>query len=373
MAKSKGKGLLRQKNARDKKVDAVVRIATSQADTHSGGAILVRRASLGGKQSVSPKAKPEPKPKKVVSRPPTAIALALTKAGIAPEANVSPLKGRGQSDKPVKPTVEPAEAAPKLPAARTDVCKPRQPKPQRKKAKVPKQAGKAKAAPAAIIIKRSKPERPGAFRTVSDDDARTERMQERRKEAARIISGIAQLPPEKLLGLWFYHLPSAENQNSAFQGLARNYVDAIEGEWRRRSILARLDPDHFDWPSTSASLGSGAFGSMEHAEGILGYLGYHVGKTGEPSAARRQMLLSRVFEGSLPPINGPDYMDEWSQPGTPARLRKMAESIASAVKSAKRRSNADYSVAIEHWEEDLRFLHDKYYVGQLGFGWPSPS
>ena len=51
----------------------------------------------------------------------------------------------------------------------------------------------------------------------------------------------------------------------------------------------------------------------------------------------------------------------------------MAVSIASAVKSAKRRRDADYSVAIEHWEEDLKFLHRSYYIGRFGFDWPGSN
>lgn len=102
---------------------------------------------------------------------------------------------------------------------------------------------------------------------------------------------------------------------------------------------------------------------------MLSHLGYHVGKTGEPSAPKRQRLLARVFQGQLPPVNGPEYMVSWGDRGTPKRLQKIAESIAAALKSAKRRS-ADYSVAIEHWEEDLAHLHAAYYVGRFGFGWP---
>ena len=195
-------------------------------------------------------------------------------------------------------------------------------------------------------------------------------MRARLEEAAQFIARINYATPDALLTTWSKNVASMANIQSAFRDLAAEYVLAIEAEWQRRSILARLDPDHFDWPSTKAAPGSGAFGSMEHAEGILGYLGYHVGKSGEFSSARRQALLSRVFEGSLPPINGPKYMEEWGHQGTLPRLRKMAESIASAVKSAKRRNHADYSVAIEHWEDDLQYLYERYYVDRFNFGWP---
>lgn len=47
----------------------------------------------------------------------------------------------------------------------------------------------------------------------------------------------------------------------------------------------------------------------------------------------------------------------------------MAESIAYIVRT-KRHMSADYSVAIEHWEEDLQFLYEQFYVKRFGFSWP---
>ena len=133
--------------------------------------------------------------------------------------------------------------------------------------------------------------------------------------------------------------------------------------------MAQLDPEHFKWPSTESSPGNGEYAISEFSEGILGYLGYHVGKSGEANAAHRQILLARIFEGSLPPINGPEYMLQWGEPGQPTRLRKMAESIAYVVRT-KRHMSADYSVAIEHWAEDLQFLYERFYIERFGFGWP---
>lgn len=128
-------------------------------------------------------------------------------------------------------------------------------------------------------------------------------------------------------------------------------------------------PEHFKWPSTASSPGNGEYSISEFSEGVLGYLGYHVGKSGEANAAHRQIKLERIFEGYLPPINRPEYMRQWGEPGQPARLRKMAESIAYIVRT-KRHMSADYSVAIEHWEEDLQFLYEQFYVERFGFSWP---
>ncbi|WP_343784474.1 hypothetical protein, partial [Erythrobacter ramosus] len=245
-----------------------------------------------------------------------------------------------------------------------------QPKPQAQKVKKPRAAQPAKASVKRSTVKKKKVPQSWQIAGFTPEAERAERNLERSREAASIIDTIHRLTNDELLDLWRKQMPRAMDRQSKLQSLGQDYVDAIEGEWRRRTILARLDPGHFKWPTTHASPGTGAFGSIEHDEGMLSHLGYHVGKTGEQSALKRQRLLARVFEGQLPPVNGPEYMESWGDRGSPKRLEKMAESIAAAVKSAKRRS-ADFSVAIQHWEEDLSYLHAAYYVGRFGFGWPA--
>ena len=64
-------------------------------------------------------------------------------------------------------------------------------------------------------------------------------------------------------------------------------------------------------------------------------------------------------------------MNEWGMPYSPKRLQKMANSIASFARNAKRRHDTKMDNAISEWETDLRFLYEKFYVGRFGFGWPS--
>lgn len=343
-----------QKTARDRAIDAIINVASAQAPG-SAGPILVRKESLGANTSRASTAKKKESPRSTGPAAPTALSIAMTKAGLVPE--------KTPATKPAPPAkadpIQPAQAKPigdtaklKGRPAQAPKAKPPKASPPGKKAKKAKQAKSATKAAAG--------RKPGSQKRSRSSDlpqldiaARLERMQERQKAAAETIGHISTLTPDTLLALWMDWFQRAHDARSNFQQLANDYIEAIEGEWHRRAILARLDPDHFEWPTTRVTPGKGEAGSFEHAEGILGYLGYHVGKTGEPSSARRQVLLSRVFEGPLPPINGPDYMKEWSLPESTTRLRKMAESIASAVKSAKRHSHADYGMAIKHWEEDL--------------------
>jgi hypothetical protein len=103
--------------------------------------------------------------------------------------------------------------------------------------------------------------------------------------------------------------------------------------------------------------------------GPLKFLGYTVGRDGHRQGMR-WAILRRVFDGVLPPVFPADYLSEWGAAGSPRRLSKMAESIASFARSAKRRDAHKFVHAIEDWENDLRHLYDTYYVGRFGFAWP---
>ena len=105
------------------------------------------------------------------------------------------------------------------------------------------------------------------------------------------------------------------------------------------------------------------------ALGPLKFLGYTVGVDGR-SQGLRWAILRRVFEGVLPPVFPSDYLELWGAAGSPRRLSKMAESIASFARAAKRRDAGKYAHAISDWEGDLRHIYATYYVGRFGFAWP---
>jgi hypothetical protein len=133
------------------------------------------------------------------------------------------------------------------------------------------------------------------------------------------------------------------------------------------------DDTYFKWPNTDAPGGR----RHEHhrglrGEGMLRYLEYQVGKNGEHSSYR-QALLSRIFESALPPVFDRVYMAEWGANSTSIRLHKMAHCLATFARNFKYQDDDRFDEAIRHWEADLEFLHDKYYVGKFGFGWPSTA
>ena len=150
---------------------------------------------------------------------------------------------------------------------------------------------------------------------------------------------------------------------------ARQLVEDISAEWKRR----RQAGDYFQWPSTDASPGVGSIAINSPSRGMLSYLGYRVGNTGESRDVRRQMLI-HIFSRELPPLVSKSYMDEWCEPGSPGRLEKMAHSIAAFARNAKRRNVDAMTRAIEDWESDLNYLRNELYIGRFAFDrfvWPS--
>jgi hypothetical protein len=51
----------------------------------------------------------------------------------------------------------------------------------------------------------------------------------------------------------------------------------------------------------------------------------------------------------------------------------MADTIASLVRNAKRRSHGAQTRMQLEWEDDLNYLYRSYYLGLFSFGWPDPD
>jgi len=137
--------------------------------------------------------------------------------------------------------------------------------------------------------------------------------------------------------------------------------------------LSELIAQGFAWPSTDAEPTTNETPIFIDAPstGLLGYLGYRVGVTGL-NPEERCGLLDTVYSHLLPQLNSIEYMNEWADPRTAQRLRKMAHSIAAFVCNAKRRRDPPQQ-AISDWEDDLQYLYTKYYRGQYDFYWPNTS
>ena len=188
-------------------------------------------------------------------------------------------------------------------------------------------------------------------------------------DVTSLISKLPRRTMAELRGQWLNVLRMIEagGETKALRAFRQALID----EWARRYQLALDDPEHFDWPSTAAGPADGSLrpGGW-HPEGLLSYLGYRVGEIQGVGRPTRRNILDVVFGQPLPPVNSATYMRGWGSPSSPARLHKLANELASFARNAKRKRSADMSRAIGDWEDDLRYLHDKYYVERFHFGWP---
>ncbi|MBB3763438.1 hypothetical protein [Sphingomicrobium lutaoense] len=174
---------------------------------------------------------------------------------------------------------------------------------------------------------------------------------------------------KKYVGLLDYYQRTGKNPQRA--ELYAEVVAAVEREWQRRAKLPHTSDEYFDWPSTKAGKGKGGLSSDHWVDqGVLGYLGYSVGEKSDLTQSERHAILRRVFEMHLPPIESPTYMKQWGRPASASRLRKMANSLASFARQAKRRRSTNMQEAINSWEHDLDMLYREYYQAKFGFGWP---
>jgi len=149
----------------------------------------------------------------------------------------------------------------------------------------------------------------------------------------------------------------------------RNKPKALRLQNEVISALNELTKATFTWPTTDALKGVGDNLSPAWPEtGLLRFMGYTVGDNGI-NQFRRQKILNTIFEGLLPNVNSPEYMEEWGIPQTAKRLKKLANSIAAFVRNSKR-SSIDMSKAISEWENDLEYLYENFYQGKFDFQWP---
>lgn len=118
--------------------------------------------------------------------------------------------------------------------------------------------------------------------------------------------------------------------------------------------------------SRSSKRSSGASGWQ--AESPLHAMGYKVGKQGLNSVQRSD-LLRKAFTGDIPRVGTVAYMAEWGEPGTPERLKKLANYIASNCRNMKKRQSPSEE-AIHDWETDLAWLKRTFYRGHFAFQWP---
>jgi hypothetical protein len=180
-------------------------------------------------------------------------------------------------------------------------------------------------------------------------------LQPKVPDVGHIVSAIPYMSALDTVGLWRNALRTLEDATKAVRHAgARVVLCAVQDEWERREARLGLNEDGFPWPSTRADGGSGNLVAENWMrEGLLKFMGYSVGETNGREDSVRERMLTAIFDGPIPPAFPRDYMEKWSRPGTPARLRQLAETLAAFARNAKRRREANMDSAISDWEADL--------------------
>lgn len=192
--------------------------------------------------------------------------------------------------------------------------------------------------------------------------------------AARIIEGLPNRTILQTAQIWQNAITALASPDKRWlHEDAKKVVASVKLDWDRRSRLPHEPAEYFRWPTTDAPFGSGQISTDGWpSEGMLSFLGYRVGKEGKP-LPERHLILAFAFDSVLPPAFPLYYLSQWSRPSSSSRLRKMAESIASFARNAKRRDTMLLDQAIVDWELDLAHLYHKYYVGRFYFAFQTTS
>jgi hypothetical protein len=111
--------------------------------------------------------------------------------------------------------------------------------------------------------------------------------------------------------------------------------------------------------------GTSEFTQVEQSPLVV--MGYRVGMNGVEEESRRQILRS-AFDGPLPFVESPGYMETWGPPASAERLKRIAQQLVNSIDSHRNMPN--HQVAVSHWKDDLAWLKEKFYRGIYAFYWP---
>ena len=191
---------------------------------------------------------------------------------------------------------------------------------------------------------------------------------------SKILATVTFISQEMLLAEIFTRGNGDFNFGTSWQKHSDEHP-ALKAVRELRKDINFLD-EAFQWPKTEATPGEKALGPTDWPQiGMMKFLGYSVGVNGETKITRQRILSDLFQKVNLPKVDSQAYVDEWGAPESGARLRKMAQSIASFCRGARRRDEYAMSLAIDEWEEDLAWLKTTYYDGKFDrqFQWPETT
>ena len=140
---------------------------------------------------------------------------------------------------------------------------------------------------------------------------------------------------------------------------------------RGHPAIEYLLDQEFPWPETTfedgppATIGEGFDG--EDASSPLYKMGYSVAQQVALSQSERYQCLNETYqEENLPWCISDAYMEDWGEPNSRKRLRRIAWHLNMMTKRLKR-----HTEAVARWESDLNWLKQNYYKPIHRFRWPT--
>jgi hypothetical protein len=76
------------------------------------------------------------------------------------------------------------------------------------------------------------------------------------------------------------------------------------------------------------------------------------------------------MQSKLPNVISANYMSEWAEPHSQARLKKLTDSLASFRESRVRKVGTANDEAVRDWTNDLSYLKETYWDGSWSWRWP---
>ncbi|MBK8168016.1 MAG: hypothetical protein IPK64_18885 [bacterium] len=105
-------------------------------------------------------------------------------------------------------------------------------------------------------------------------------------------------------------------------------------------------------------------------ESAMHRLGYLVGESHGLSVASRRALLDRFFTEPLPALVRTHHGDDYGEPGSEKRLRRMSALMAWNIERFRRHDPARFGASVAAWASDLEYLRARWHDGWFAFPWP---
>jgi len=143
--------------------------------------------------------------------------------------------------------------------------------------------------------------------------------------------------------------------------LQQLYLNAIEiisknkpNKSQAKEVLQTISDE---WAHRLRECKKGDYKPSYPKEGMLAFLGYHVGQNGTKTKIRHK-ILDFIIHKDLPLVQSPAYSFEWGGPLSNKRYKKLLRTLKSLSESKEGLSNMEK--AIIEWREDIDYIVNQY-------------